>query len=576
MIYGYVTMGYEGVLVSIEVDMTNSIPGLEIVGLASNEVKEAKERVRIAIRSSGFHWPGKRIFINLSPADIKKKGAGFDLPIALAILEASGQIQASAMNIMALGELQFNGNVRPVRNVLAATSCAIDNGIHHMVISSLNARESFALDTMQCCVVGHLSDIKTSIQFLQKEMYEKKMGDMQSVSNARFDSSADVRFDSSAVVHTIGGENAHKKKMATEHKKPSVSDLSFCDDLKRVIQIVAAGRHNVHFSGIPGSGKTASAMRISSLLPSLHYRESLEVSKIYALSNGNYHSRHTSLRNDSSQNANREAVLITERPIRIPHHTASVEGIIGSAVTLVPGEISLAHTGILILDEAPEFKMQILQSLREPMDSHEVHISRASQKWQCPADFQLVLTSNLCPCGNLGRPSSSGQWCLCSEKEIFKYWKRIGGAIWDRIDIKYKTQYKHRDKEESMACRLAGEKKMYDEVQQALMIQKERSEHSGIFWNARYELVDIEKYFFINDDAGLCIQAAVRKYGASERGRMMVAKIGRTIADLDQSEYVLTRHIDEAVFLAFSVNPSNLHAMANDVQEFVSMLEGEG
>lgn len=544
MVYGFAAMGYDGILVSIEVDMNNSIPGLEIVGLASNEVKESKERVRIAIRSSGFHWPGMKIFVNLSPADVRKRGAGFDLPIALAILGASDQVDLNLVEVMGLGELQFNGRVRPVKHVLAASSCAVMNNIDKMIVSSENAPEVFALKDINCCVVDDLAELRSRLHFKTREEFETGLEVI-----AEHDISFDEEINDDAVAKT------GKKVLA-------LSDLSFCDALKRAVQVVAAGRHNIHFCGVPGSGKTASAMRIPSLLPALSYEESLEISKIYASCNVYYKSASSQHENEIQGKVRTCNNLIEERPIRMPHHTASVEGIIGSAVKMMPGEISLAHTGVLILDEAPEFKMSILQALREPMDSHEVNISRSGHKWQCLADFQLVLTSNLCPCGNLGKSNTSGQWCLCSEREIFNYWKRIGGAIWDRIDVKFKTKLNTDNKSEPVEDRVRKEKKMYDEVQGAIAIQQERAKKSGIMWNGRYRLMDIDKYSLIDEQCRNVIQKAVLAHGASERGRIIVSRVARTIADLEGSSHVHISHIEEAIALCLELNPSSIHALS--------------
>lgn len=504
MIYGYASLGYTGILVSIELDMSNSIPGLEIVGLPSSEVKEARDRVKVAIRNSGFKWPGKRMVINLAPADIKKRGAGFDLPIALSILIATGQISECNDDILALGELQFNGLVRPVSHALSAASCGLENGINLFVAHNKNVREIFAFPESNCCSVDNLSLLGESMNFTTSH---------------------------TSVNTTINHSNTQIEATTSYDSKKTLSDLSYCDELKRIIQIAAAGRHNLHLSGAPGTGKTSSALRLVSLLPKLSYEESIEVSRVYSC-------------NDSLDT---QYSLIEQRPVRMPHHTASVEAMIGSAAGRSPGEISLSHGGVLILDEAPEFKSNVLQALREPMDNHYVHISRAEQKWSCPADFQLILTSNLCPCGNTGKSDASGEWCLCSEKEIFRYWKRIGGAIWDRIDIKYRCPSSNMHTEEPLESRMSTMKKIEAQVHNAINIQAIRYKDYPHKWNARCDTTLMNILFNFSEKAQSHLFSLVKTMGISERGRGMVSKIARTIADLENSEQILLEHLEEAV-----------------------------
>lgn len=539
MIFGYASLGYEGVMVSIEVDMTNSIPALEIVGLPSSEVKEARERVKIAIRSSGFNWPSKRILVNLSPADIKKKGAGFDLPIALAILEMTKQINTLNLSIIALGELQLNGRVRPVPHGLSAASCGLNNGVTHFIVAPENRNDILVLQGAYCYPVSELQELKNNMDFrLQNDCIKNSLFITQNKDECR--------------------ENVEVENQSVVTYTESLADLSHCDEFKRVIQVAAAGRHNLYLCGPPGTGKTAAAVRLPSLLPPLNYHESIELSKIYACSE-------FSSALYSNLNQIEQTQLVEVRPVRMPHHTASAEGMIGSATRSIPGEISLAHTGVLILDEAPEFKMQVLQSLREPMDCQFVHISRAGQKWECPSDFQLVLTSNLCPCGNLGKSRGSGQWCLCSEREIFKYWKRIGGAVWDRIDMKYRTPFNTSKSMESIEVRISKYKKMYEQVQHAIYLQRIRYSQCNYLWNARCPPPHSEQYMNFSDIALNDIQNIIREVGASERGRIILSRVSRTIADLENSDSVNPTHVEEAKSMTFMVNPSNISEMIEEV-----------
>ena len=533
MVYSYASLGYEGVIVSIEVDMTNSIPGLEIVGLPASEVREARDRVKIAIRNSGFHWPSKRILVNLSPADIKKQGAGFDLAIALSILELTGQIKKFEVPVLALGELQFNGQVRPVPHILSAALCGVDNSISHFIVPKENQNEIHSIKGSKHHTITHLKELSDDIVYHTHNELETE-------------------------THNVG-ENTENVVLYPSHCK-SLSDLSYCDELKRVIQIVAAGRHNLYLSGAPGTGKTASAIRIPSLLPKLSYDDSLELSRIYSCgSSHNLYMQH---------NSKSKTPLIEERPIRIPHHTASVEAIVGSSTGVSPGEISLAHNGVLILDEAPEFKMHVLQSLREPMDSHVVHISRAGRKWSWPADFQLVLTSNLCPCGNLGKSEDSEYWCLCSEKEIFRYWKRIGGALWDRIDIKFKTKYHDTRKAEPLEHRVAHMNRISKSVCDAIEIQKIRYADTENVWNSRCSSVHIMDMCKFSSDEDNFLYKLLQKKRVSERGKLLLLRVARTIADLDGMDTVKTSHLEES----FAYTQHDIHSNTNEeMTDFISL-----
>lgn len=502
MIYAFAPLGIKGKIVQVEVDIGGALPGVEIVGLPSSEVKEAKDRVKIGLRNSGFSWPKRRIFINLAPADVKKKGAGFDLPIALAILVVTKQIPEFESPVLAIGELQLNGNVRPVRGALPAIITALEQGIERFIAHREN--------TQECAVTRYGSYLSVHcLKDLQQARHWGRKAEGQD-------------------------EDDNDEDIFNKRKQLSLADLSHCPYLKRAAQIAAGGRHNILFCGPPGTGKTASAIRISSLLPQLDFKDSLELSSLYS-QNGH------SLLNSG---------LITERPLRIPHHTASVEGMIGSSTTSSLGEISLAHHGILLLDEAPEFRGRVLQSLREPLDQHRVLISRAGQKWDCPADFQLVLTTNLCPCGNQGKPQNSGEWCLCSEQEVFRYWKKIGGALWDRIDIKFATSYRQTVVEESLTQRYHDMVQKKQAVIRAVEIQKERYRAAGLEdrWNARCPSEKLQ-LFRLSSEAHAALQTALSTLGISERRKAVLYRVSQTIADLAADDYITETHISEAVEL---------------------------
>ncbi len=503
MVYAYAPLGLKGKLVQVEVDICGSIPGVEIVGLPSSEVKEARERVKIAIRKSGFVWPQKKILINLAPADVKKQGSGFDLPIALGILIATKQIAGFEHAVMSCGELQLNGTIRPITAGLSAVIAALEYGITHFVFHESNTKEGSITQHGSYLTIGHLSELQQSYTW--------------STSGGLCD---EIDGHDSLIENTNG---------------VGMADLSYSKSLKRVMTIAAAGRHNVLLCGPPGTGKTASAIRLASLLPKLSFAESLEVSSLYSQSGISIEKKG----------------LIQQRPVRIPHHTASVEGMIGSSSSNALGEISLAHLGVLLLDEAPEFKARVLQALREPLDQHTVLISRAGQKWECPADFQLLLTTNLCPCGNFGKPQSLGEWCMCSEQEIFRYWKKIGAALWDRIDIKFSTQYRTQGKEENKLVRLHDMVQRKIAVRNASDIQKQRYEEAHLHnrWNSRCPSDRVYSLFSFSKEAHRSIQHALTSLGISERRKVVLYRVAQTIADVENEISICKQHVDEAVQL---------------------------
>lgn len=577
----------------MEVDISVTIPSLEVVGLPASEVKEARERVKTALRNSGFLWPNKKVLVNLAPSDVKKRGAGLDLPIALAILRAAGQIPHADFPVMALGELQLDGTVRPVRNALSAVICAVQGGVRHFVVARENAAEARSVRGCSLFAVGSLRDIR----------------DMPSSAASKSWTCKDRAAESGR--HTFCGGSR------------SLAELSYCDELKRAVQIAAAGRHASLLCGVPGTGKTAAAVRMPTFLPALSYEDSLAVSNIYAsagfLAAGENAGEYGGAGGGAYSGDDTEADGLMRRvPVRQPHHSASVEAMIGSGANGSAGEVSLAHRGVLILDEAPEFKTKVLQALREPLDTQRVHISSAERKILYPADCLFVLTCNLCPCGNRGRaedafaaatnsfdealgdgvdggraatsraagqtnvpanvresrasragtPWADGTVCMCSEQEVFRYWKRIGGALWDRIDIKYKTRRTNEDVargEEPLIERLQHVERMQQEVASALRRQAERfssSQHErghgthdgmkideGRAYNGRRGADDVMRFFDFSEGAHGELRRAVTaaRFGMSDRARLALCRVSRTIADLCSEDAVNSAHVEEAL-----------------------------
>ncbi|MGF7101502.1 YifB family Mg chelatase-like AAA ATPase [Borreliella kurtenbachii] len=496
-IYSHSSIGYEGELIEIEIDIKKGISGIDIVGLAGSEIKESRERVKSAIKNSNFNFPKDRILINLAPAGIKKLGTAFDLSIAISIIKIQESKDNKNLEILILGELQLDGKIRSIKAVLPAIALAKEKEIKFAIVPFENLEEARLIDGLNIWGVKDLKETIKIIEELNGNILPPRTNTKQSTIEE--DSILDYDF-----------KNIKGQQRA-----------------KRAIEIAIAGGHNIMLFGPPGSGKTLSIKCAQSILPPLTNKELIETNRIWSI---------------SGKLIDRK--IIKQRPFRNPHHTASKEGIIGGGPNPLPGEVSLAHNGILFLDEALEFKKSILQSLREPIEDKSISISRASSKlFKYPANFQLILAMNLCPCGNLGKKNTD---CFCSQQEISNYWKKLGAAMLDRIDIRVPT-------------RAINNEKLLSETSESSSEIKKRIIKARNIQNIRYEnFANINKNSDLNSDhiEKFCELSAIlkndliyilNKLNISSRATHSILKIARTISDLKEEKNISREALLEAI-----------------------------
>lgn len=487
-------IGLDGKLVEVESDITSGLPSFTIVGLPDSSIKESRDRVRVALINSGYRYPAGRITINLSPADLKKEGTQLDLPIAISLLGSMGVINFDYEEYIILGELSLDGRIVPIRGALAMVIAMRELGFTKFIIPDDNKDECAIISDIEIYPFDKLNDL---VAFLNKE---KK----------------------------VKAYEIDLSKITTEKTYDyDFKDLKGQESLKRALQIAAAGNHNVLMIGAPGSGKTFSAKHLPTILPDMSFDEKVEVTKIYSIM-GLLDSGH----------------LVNERPFRAPHHTSSEVALIGGGHSVPrPGEITLAHKGVLLLDEFPEYRKNVIEALREPLENKEINVARSQASVRYPADFILIAAMNPCPCGNYGNPLKE---CTCSFNEIRRYLNKISSPILDRIDIHIEIKpVKYEDLKDDSKSKSSRELK--EEVVRARLIQEERYTSEKISTNSELNTNQMKKYIKLSEDVEKIAKMAFNKYNFSVRSFNKIIKMSRTIADLEGSKEIESKHLLEAI-----------------------------